>query len=145
MCHQCNYPKMLSQAGLRATPHRFGVLEIIGNSNTPLSAQKIFTALQRRQAVDRVTVYRILDNLVEKELVERISGGRAYFYGLAPNAFHQRHPHFFCRRCGRINCLNPESITADLHTFQRAFGGQIDSVEIRVDGVCKQCLKPDKT
>jgi Fur family transcriptional regulator, ferric uptake regulator len=140
MCHQCDYPRMLSQAGLRSTSHRLRVLEIIGNNTTPLSAKEIFTTVHRHQAIDQVTVYRILDNLVEKGLVERISGGRAYFFGLAPNAFHQRHPHFYCRQCGQINCLNPESITMDLHAFQRIFPGQIDNVEVRLDGICKRCL-----
>ena len=140
MCQQCDYPEMLSQAGLRATPHRISILEIIGNNSAPISAGEIFTTLQDSQAIDRVTVYRTLDSLVEKAIVERISGGRAYFYGLAPNPFHQQHPHFYCRQCGRINCLNPESITTDVKALQRIFPGKIDNVEVRVDGICERCL-----
>ncbi len=140
MCHQCNYNDMLAHAGLRPTPHRMRVMEIIGNNTAPLSAKEVFTTLQRHHPIDRVTVYRILDNLLEKGLVERISGGRANFFGLAPNDHHQRHPHFYCRHCGRINCLTPESITTDVNALQRIFPGQIDSVEVRVDGICKQCL-----
>jgi Fur family ferric uptake transcriptional regulator len=92
--------------------------------------------------VNRVTVYRILDILVEKELLERISGGgRAFRYGMAPNANHQPHPHFYCRHCGNMECLNPESIHVDTDALQRTFPGLIQKVEIRVDGLCKSCLR----
>jgi Fur family ferric uptake transcriptional regulator len=116
-------------------------MEVIGSNNDPLNAQEIYTTLQRTHSINRVTVYRILDSLVENGLVERISGGRASFFGLAPNANHQRHPHFYCRQCGRMNCLSPRSISTDMTSFERIFSGIIDHIEIRVDGVCKNCLR----
>ena len=140
MCDQCNYSEMLTAAGLNPTSHRIRVLEVIGNNNDPLNAQEIYTTLKRNRAINRVTVYRILDSLVGNGLVDRISGGRASYFGLAPNANHQRHPHFYCRQCGRMNCLKPRSISMDMTSFERIFPGKIDNVEIRVDGVCKNCL-----
>jgi Fur family ferric uptake transcriptional regulator len=141
MCKQCNYPEMLSSAGLSPTTHRIRVLEVIGNNNYPRKAQEIYDAVQRHQPINRVTVYRILDSLVANGLVDRISGGRASFFGLAPNDRHQRHPHFYCRQCGRMNCLNPKSISMDMTAFERIIPGKIDHVEVRVDGVCKNCLE----
>jgi len=141
MCEKCNYSEMLSTAGLSPTAHRIRVMEVIGNNNYPLSAQEIYDTVQRNQPINRVTVYRILDFLVENGLVDRISGGRASFFGLAPNANHLPHPHFYCRQCGRMNCLNPRSISMDMTSFERIFPGKIDNVEIRVDGVCKNCLR----
>lgn len=141
MCEQCNYSEMLTSVGLSPTSHRLRVMEVVGNNNYPLSAQEIHATVQRNQSINRVTVYRILDCLVENGLVDRISGGRAFFFGLAPNDRHLRHPHFYCRRCGRMNCLNPSSISMDMTAFERVFPGKIDNVEIRVDGVCKNCLR----
>jgi Fur family transcriptional regulator, ferric uptake regulator len=141
MCDQCNYPEMLSSAGLSPTAHRIRVMEVIGNNNDPLNAQEIYETLQRSRPINRVTVYRILDSLVGNGLVDRISGGRASFFGLAPNANHLPHPHFYCRQCGRMNCLKPRSISMDMTSFERIFPGKIDNVEIRVDGVCKYCLR----
>ena len=41
-------------------------------------------------------------------LVLRISGGcRSFAYGLAPNENHPAHPHFRCRSCGVLQCLQP--------------------------------------
>ncbi len=141
MCHQCNYNEMLSAAGFSPTSHRISVMEVIGSNSHPLNAQEIYDTLQRKNSINRVTVYRILDSLVDHGLVDRISGGRASFFGLAPNANHQRHPHFYCRRCGRMNCLNPRSISMDMTSFERLFPGRIDNIEIRVDGICTNCLR----
>jgi Fur family ferric uptake transcriptional regulator len=120
-------------------------MEVIGNNNSPLSAQQIYETLNRSDTINLVTVYRILDLLVEKGLVNRISGGRRSFaYGLAPNENHPSHPHFFCTSCGNMECLNPESLHVDLRSLQRTFPGLIAGVEVRVDGVCKNCLRTEK-
>jgi Fur family ferric uptake transcriptional regulator len=145
MCQHCDYSKLLEESGLGYTAHRHRVLEVIGNSNGPLSAQQIYETLSRCDIINLVTVYRILDLLVEKGLVNRISGGRRSFvYGLAPNENHPSHPHFYCMTCGNMECLNPESLNVDLQPLQRTFPGRIEGIEVRVDGVCKNCLRTAK-
>ena len=142
MCQHCDYSSFLKASGLGHTPNRHRVLEVIGNNSSPLSAQQIFDTLSRCDNINRVTVYRILDLLVDKGLVERINGGgRSFVYGLAPNENHPAHPHFYCKSCGNLECLNPQSLNVDLQHMQRTFAGLIENVEVRVDGVCKNCLK----
>jgi Fur family ferric uptake transcriptional regulator len=86
------------------------VLEVVGDNKFPLSASDIYKILERSSTINRVTVYRILDLLVENGIVERIStGGRAFYYGLAPNDHHKPHPHFYCKNCGQMDCLSPEA------------------------------------
>ena len=145
MCHQCNYTKLLEESGLEPTPKRLQVLEVIGNNNSPLNAQQIFETLKRTRNINRVTVYRILDRLVEIGLVDRISGGgRSFVYGLAPNDNHPAHPHFFCKSCGNLECLNPQSLHVNMEPMQRTFPGSIENIEVRIDGVCKNCLRNEK-
>ncbi len=142
MCHQCNYEELLADARLEATVNRLRVLEVVGSNSFPLSAGDIFKILERGSSINRVTVYRILDLLVDYGVVERIStGGRAFYYGLAPNAYHRPHPHFYCKRCGQMDCLNPDSLQVETEGLWKTFPGQIDKVEVRVDGICKNCLK----
>jgi len=146
MCDQCNYKKLLSNANLEATPNRLQVLEIVGNNTFPLSAGDICNILHRTSSINRVTVYRILDLLVEHGVVDRIStGGRAFYYGLAPNEHHKPHPHFYCTICGQMDCLSPDSLTVDTSLLWKTYPGRIEKVEIRVDGICKNCEKRDKT
>ena len=140
MCEQCNYVSLLETNGLGHTPNRLRVLEIIGNSPQPLSAQEVIEELNRIRQVNRVTVYRILDLLVEKRLAERISAGdRSFRYGLAPNANHKPHSHFYCVECGEMECLSADQINLDAQPLQRSFSGLIERVEVRFDGVCQEC------
>ena len=142
MCIQCNYEKMLASVELRVTENRLRVLEVVGNNSFPLSADDIFKTLERSCSINRVTVYRILDLLVDHQIVERLStGGRAAYYGMAPNDYHLPHPHFYCKSCGQMDCLNPDSLNVDTDTLWKTFPGRIDKVEVRVDGVCKNCVK----
>jgi Fur family ferric uptake transcriptional regulator len=145
MYHQCNYEELLLGADIKVTPNRVRVLEVVGNNRFPLSASDIYKILERSSTVNRVTVYRILDLLVESGVVERIStGGRAFYYGLAPNDYHKPHPHFYCKNCGQMDCLNPESIVVDTEPMWKTYPGRIDKVEVRIDGICKNCDKRQK-
>jgi Fur family transcriptional regulator, ferric uptake regulator len=142
MCHSCDYGSLLESSGLGQTPGRLQVLEIIGNSSSPLSVQEISYTLQRALQINRVTLYRILDLLVDHKIVERITAGdRSFRYGLAESPNHPRHPHFFCTACGSMECLNPQSVSLDFTSLDTTFPALIEKVEVRLDGVCKTCLR----
>jgi Fur family ferric uptake transcriptional regulator len=142
MCDACDYTELLDSSGLGHTPGRLQVLEIIGNSSSPLSVPEIAFALERTIPINRVTLYRILDLLVEHKIVDRITAGdRSFRYGLAENPNHPRHPHFYCTHCGSMECLNPKSITLDMDTLKTTFPAVIEKVEVRLDGICKTCLR----
>lgn len=145
MCHQCDYSNLFKSCGLDDTPNRLHVMEVVGNSSYPLSAQEVFDTVTRTAHINRVTVYRILDVLVEKGLLDRISGGdRSFRYGIAPNENHRPHAHFYCKLCGNMECLSPESVRMNMESLKRSFPGLIEKAEIRIDGVCKNCLKAEK-
>ena len=145
MCDQCDYSELMASVGLDSTENRLRVLEVVGENAFPLAASEIFNTINRTQSINRVTVYRILDLLVEKNIVDRIStGGRAAYYGLAPNEHHKAHPHFYCKCCGQMDCLSPESLRVEFEQFKKTFPGRIDKVEMRIDGICKNCLKLKK-
>ena len=142
MCHQCDYEQLLTSANLDASSNRVRILEVIGNNGFPLSAGDIFRILERSSSINRVTVYRILDLLVDAGVIERIStGGRAFYYGLAPNHHHAPHSHFYCKSCGRMDCLTPGTLNVEAESLWKTFPGRIDKVEVRVDGICKNCLR----
>ncbi len=142
MCRQCNYSDLLVRSNVTVTRHRLRVLEIIGDSPSPLSHQEIFHILRKAHSIDRVTVYRVLDLLVEKGVIERISSGdRCFRYGLAPGPNHPAHSHFFCHECGRMECLDPRALKIDLGMLEDSYPAMIQRVEVRLDGICRDCLK----
>ncbi|MBU2547701.1 MAG: transcriptional repressor [Proteobacteria bacterium] len=145
MCQQCDYRAMLEDSGLGFTPRRARVLEVVGNSAAPVSAQDVIDRLRPAQAINRVTVYRILDRLVEYGLIERLSAGdRSFRYGPAYGENHPPHPHFYCTGCGRMECLDMESLGLHLDALATRFSGRVDKIEIRIDGSCRRCLKAGK-
>jgi Fur family ferric uptake transcriptional regulator len=110
-----------------------------------LSAHEIFETLLRTHDINRVTVYRILDLLVEKKLAERLSADdRSFRYGLGANENHSPHPHFYCIDCKNMECLSSESLDLNLDELERTFPGVIQKAEVRLDGLCKNCLKNRK-
>ncbi|MEW6265492.1 MAG: Fur family transcriptional regulator [Thermodesulfobacteriota bacterium] len=142
MCQECDYVELLSKGGLESTPNRLTILKIVGGSARPLTAREVLKALRRLRDINRVTVYRILELLVEKRLLDRISAGdRSFRYGLAPNDLHQPHPHFYCTRCGQMECLNPQILGFDVEPLRRDFPGSIEKIQIRLDGLCRDCLE----
>lgn len=145
MCRLCNYTNLIKEKGIEPISNRVRVLELIGSNPTPMAAQDILTAFRRSEEINRVTIYRILDLLVEKGLVQRLSsGGRGLIYGLSPNENHPPHPHFRCKSCGVLQCMQPDTITLNILEIQRSFAGEISNVEIRIDGTCGNCLKAAK-
>jgi Fur family ferric uptake transcriptional regulator len=40
-----------------------------------------------------------------------------------------------------MDCLTPDSLNVDSNPLRKNFPGRIDKVEIRVDGICKNCMK----
>ena len=83
----------------------------------------------------------IMGTLVVVNRIVFLFGGRAFYYGLAPNEHHAPHPHFYCKSCGRMDCLSPGSLLVEADPLWKTFPGQIDKVEVRVDGICKNCLR----
>jgi len=135
----------MKNKGIDPTPNRMRIMEVVGSNPAPIAAQDILTTLRRSEGINRVTVYRILDLLVEKGLLERLSsGGRSLVYALSPNENHPAHPHFHCNNCGALECLQPDSISMDIQTMQRSFAGEISNIEIRINGICRNCLRTDK-
>lgn len=146
MCHQCDYPDLLRSVGLSPTPRRERVLEIIGNHQGVLRASEILAVVRKRISIDRVTLYRILDLLVEKRLVQRLSAGdRTFRYGLAGTSRHPDHAHFHCVRCGLMECLDPGSVPLEVNRSAHLQSMRIERMEIRLDGLCQRCRSQEES
>ncbi|QQZ27640.1 transcriptional repressor [Thiothrix subterranea] len=128
---------LLQQTQGRVTPARVGVLGILLNANAALSHQEIEqTALQQGLIVDRVTLYRALDWLVEQGLAHKIPGAdRTCRYNAQAGVPHQ-HAHFHCKDCEQVFCL--ENLQPTL-LFALPGGYQIDEVELNLQGRCPDC------
>ncbi|OEU53652.1 MAG: hypothetical protein BA872_03955 [Desulfobacterales bacterium C00003060] len=145
MNERSDYINMLESNAVDPTPLREAVLMSIGEDSRPLAAAEIMAAVRSRMSINKVTLYRILDLLVGKGLVKRLSAGdRAYRYGMAKTRHHQAHPHFVCSRCGVMECLEPGLFCIDIRKFQTNSKRIIKYVDVRFEGICESCIKAQK-
>ncbi len=142
MADRDRYLRLLHDRGLDPTANRVSVLSAVGEAGHPLSVGEIINTLKGGRGMNRVTVYRILDLLVDNGLLERIStGGRSFRYGVDPSVSRHPHPHFYCVICGRMSCVKSEELKIDFQALRQAVAGDIERVEIRLDGTCPACLR----
>ncbi len=141
MCDGCDYRELMRSAGVRPTARRLAVLSIIGAAGRPVTARQILERAGIEIAIDRVTVYRALQGLYEAGLIERVKAGdRSWAYHLTVSPSHPRHPHFYCTACGDLTCLDAASAKLDINRLQEIFPAQVVHLEIRLEGVCPDCL-----
>lgn len=124
-------------SGLRATPSRIAVLEVLRASDSPMSHGDVADRLAG-QAWDRATIYRNLVDLADAGLVRRTDLGDHIWRFEAVSADHDaQHPHFVCTECGTVECL-PEIELADRRAkVPRAVKQR--QVEVHVRGLCDAC------
>ena len=130
---------LLRAAEGRLTPARLAVLEILLDSAAALSHHEIEDAIEQRGLdVDRVTLYRVLDWLVERDLAHRIAAeDRVWRFNAVDRVQGGDHAHFHCTRCGQIVCLEGPDSTA---AFALPKGYEPERTEITVHGRCPRCV-----
>jgi Fur family ferric uptake transcriptional regulator len=98
--------EQIRRRGARATPARIRVLQLLRVAATALTHNEIEAALGA-SALDRVTLYRVLDWLVESGLAHRNTDAQRIFrFSAAVAGEHTTHIHFRCEHCGGVFCLD---------------------------------------
>ena len=134
--------RLLRQNKLKVTQPRLQVLHIISRKHTAISQPDLEKLLG--DAVDRVTLYRILATFEEKGILHKIFD----LHGTATYALcstdcdehhhHDEHVHFICSVCNSIYCLD----NFKLPKINLPEGYRLDAVGINAVGVCAQCQSP---
>jgi Fur family transcriptional regulator, ferric uptake regulator len=124
--------------GARVTGARVAVLAALHASASALTHLEMEKALEGT-VVDRVTIYRVLDWLVEVGLAHKVAdGGRAVRFsvgGHAGGAHSHAHAHFKCGVCEGVFCLD------DVRPPQLKLpeGFSRESLDLTVHGTCANC------
>ncbi len=126
---------LLAQRGLKKTASRVSVLGLLLSTRKPLSHGEITGAIP---GLDGVTVYRVLSSFLDKSIAHRIeTEGHVWHFAVCPCGHTSHcHPHFSCRKCGKIECLSG----VKLPRWNRARTGRvIENQEIYLHGLCAEC------
>ena len=134
---------ILKQLKLKVTPKRLEVLSCLGDEPSFLSAEEVWNRLKLRiSSIGLPTVYRILDELAEARVIERIfmSDRKQYFF-LCANQEH--HHHFVCESCHRVEDVERCGLDALTSEIAQRFGARVTSHILQINGVCATCCTAD--
>jgi Fur family ferric uptake transcriptional regulator len=129
---------VLRGRGLRATPSRVAVLELLQNARHPISHAEVSEQLAG-QAWDPATLYRNLVDLAEAGLVRRSDvGDRVWRFELVGGDHDlSKHPHFVCTECGTVECLPPIELVLPRTKTPKSVKQR--RIEVQVRGLCDAC------
>lgn len=123
--------------GLRATPSRLAVLEVLRTSEAPMSHGDVADRLAS-QAWDRATIYRNLIDLADAGLLRRTDVGDHVWRFESIGEHDGPHPHFVCTECGTVECLPEIELAVRRAKAPRAVRQK--QVEVHVRGLCDACI-----
>lgn len=120
----------------RNTPSKDAVLDLLISSGKAMSRDAIEKNID--VAIDRATIYRVLNRFCEDGLVHKIvaDDGKQYFavcMKCDEKKIADNHFHFRCTSCQTIECL-PEAVH-----FSVPNGYNVESVNCVLTGICPQC------
>jgi len=116
------------------------VLQILSNARSPLSVQDIGNTLKERgHPVDPTTVYRILERLIECQLVHTLHEGR--FVKCSEPDNKKAHHFLRCKKCNSVEEIfldYQKSIASQLATEKNFL---LTRVDLEFWGICSRCTK----
>jgi len=122
--------------GERVTPARVRVLAALLRRGEAASHHELERGLAA-DAIDRVTLYRVLDWLLGQGLAHRISSADRTWRFTAADRRHDAHAHFHCNRCDKVLCLDEFKTPRLPAPMPRGF--QAEGMEVTVKGLCAGC------
>jgi Fur family peroxide stress response transcriptional regulator len=105
----------LVEKGLKVTPQRIAILEAIYRLNNHPTAEMVMNYIKdSNPGISSATVYKVLDALVENQLVKRVKTEKDImrYDGILEN-----HHHLYCSASDRIEDYNDEKLNNMLEEF----------------------------
>lgn len=125
--------------GLRLTPTRRRVLELILAADGPVKAYDLLDQLKReRPGAAPPTIYRALDFLLENHFIHRLETLNAFVSCIHPE--HQHEGQFLiCERCQSVTEVHDRGLTAALAETASRHDFSARHQVLEIYGYCKAC------
>lgn len=131
--------KKLLKCGLKATRQRLALLAALNQSETPLTAEELYMQLRQDfTTLSLSTIYRTLDTLCEKQMVNRsvLMDGRRALFEIMP----ETHCHnLICTVCHKIVPIQNCPLGAYEKSIAETTGYTISGHKLEVYGICPYC------
>jgi Fur family transcriptional regulator, stress-responsive regulator len=130
---------LLRARGQRVTPQRLVIHRILRERDRHLTADEVREAVrQDLPGMSKPTVYATLDLLAELGVVRRTHAGTGATLYDSRTADHH---HAVCRRCGKIEDLDPRGDLSPVMGAAKRAGFHPDQVDVVVSGLCSSCAR----
>lgn len=131
--------EVCARRGLKLTPVRQRILEIVWRAHDPIGAYEILAELAKeRDKAAPPTVYRALEFLIEAGLVHRIDSLNAFIGCESPQRPHVAQ-FFVCRQCQRVLQIDEPAVSDTLAAQARERGFHIEPTTLEIKGLCEAC------
>ena len=126
--------------GLRLTPLRHEVLNLIARARKPVKAYDLLESLRDSHAgAAPPTVYRALDFLLEHGFIHKLESINAFVYCQHPSEAHQV-PFLICDVCeGATELCDDGAVAGLIEKRAGTLGFRAKAQTLEVHGVCKNC------
>jgi len=131
----------LKNIGLKITPKRLAIIDILASELRYLSAEEVWNAMQDRfKQIGLPTVYRNLEDLSQGGLIIKIiHPNRKLYYYFCKNTDH--HHHFVCISCRKVQDLEFCGEEQIIKEVEDALKGKVISHLFQVYGLCRECTR----
>lgn len=126
--------------GLAWTPLRAQVYEAVLNAGRPIGAYDLLAALEPLvgRRMPPTSVYRVLDLLVEHDLIHRIESKNAFVACCDVGQPHQSQ-FLICERCGETVEIPGSELAHSLSSSENAHGFELHRQVVELTGLCARC------
>jgi len=130
----------LSDAGYRRGGARGAIVELLGEQRCALSAIEIEAALSgRKRVVSRASIYRVIDELEEIGLLQRVEVGHRTVRYEPVREGPGHHHHLVCDQCGRVEPFTDDGLERAIRRLSANLPRRVSEHEIVIHGACEQC------
>ena len=127
----------LKDKGLKLTPQRRLIVDIIHDARSHLTADDIIARVQKKMpGVNKSTIYRTLELLENAGCVLKSESDDHFIYHHAEEGHHH---HLICSRCGRTEECADNIFLAVEKTLSAKYGFQVDFKHLVINGLCRSC------
>jgi len=127
----------LKEIGLKITPQRQAILNLLQGNQTHPSADRIYSKiLKKYPGISFATVYNTLAKLVEAGEIQELDID-PHKKRFDPST--SLHYHFYCKVCGKVfDIFYDAPLPLNIKKIE---GHQVDTIQLNLKGVCKDCRR----
>ena len=135
-------PDLLRSKGLKVTPQRIAIMDMLMNTYEHPTAETIFRTLApTNPTMSLATVYKTLDAFNQANLIQALTiDGESLHYDYNT----EFHPHIICEKCHSVKDINVDinsEISEIVENVNSKTNHNINKTQLFFYGTCDECLK----